>query len=186
MKLMIISDIHGAYDDLEKVLAIYQEEKPDKLVILGDILYHGPRNDLPEGYAPKKIIPALNALSERILAVRGNCDAEVDQMVLDFPMRSDYLEMYIDGRRFFITHGHLYDEHNFPALSAGDVYLYGHFHVPVFTREKGYYKVNPSSIALPKEGEKSFVIYEKGTFVFYNLHHQPLATYTFAQFENDT
>ena len=100
MKLMIISDIHGSYNDLEKVMHYFDEEQPDRLIILGDILYHGPRNDLPEGYAPKKCIPLLNKYKDKILAVRGNCDAEVDQMVLDFPMRSNYALLNVDGHDF--------------------------------------------------------------------------------------
>lgn len=175
MKLMIISDIHGSYDDLEKVLKIYELEQPDQLVILGDILYHGPRNDLPEGYAPKKVIPALNAIKDKIIAVRGNCDAEVDQMVLDFPMQGDYTTMYVDNHRFFITHGHLYDEKNFPYLNKGDVYIYGHYHVPVLEEKPdGVYRVNPNSIALPKQGEKSFLIYENEEFTLYNLENKPI------------
>lgn len=172
MKLMIISDIHGSYDDLAKVMSYYEMEKPDKLIILGDILYHGPRNDLPDGYAPKKIIPLLNKEKDHILAVRGNCDAEVDQMVLDFPIQSDYLTLYADGHMFFITHGHLFDERNFPSLNPGDVYIYGHFHVPVMKAcADGTYRINPNSIALPKEGVKSFVIYENETFIMYDLDH---------------
>ncbi len=172
MKLMIISDIHGSYEDLQTVMNYYEEEKADKLIILGDILYHGPRNDLPEGYAPKKCIPLLNSYKDKILAVRGNCDAEVDQMVLEFPMRADYALYDIDGHTFYITHGHLYNEENFPPLNQGDVYLYGHFHISVFIEKDGHYLVNPNSISLPKKGEKSFIIYEDEIFTFYNMNHE--------------
>lgn len=174
MKLMIISDIHGSYDDLKRVIDYFDEEHPDKLIILGDILYHGPRNDLPKGYAPKKCISLLNKYKDKIIAVRGNCDAEVDQMVLDFPIRSDYLLLNCDGHNFFITHGHLYDENHFPYLNKGDVYIYGHYHIPVLIKENNYYKVNPNSISLPKKGEKSFIIYENETFILYNIDKQEI------------
>lgn len=176
-KIMIISDIHGSYDDLKQIISLYNKHHCNQLIILGDILYHGPRNDLPEGYNPKKCITLLNQYKDEIIAVRGNCDAEVDQMVLEFPMRSDYLLYNIDDLTFFITHGHLYNKDNFPPLHKGDVYLYGHFHVPVFEKEGDYYKVNPSSIALPKEGEKGFLIYENHHFVRYNLDDIPLNNY---------
>lgn len=160
MKCMIISDIHGSYDDLKRVLDIYEEEKMDKLIILGDILYHGPRNDLPESYAPKKVIPLLNAYKKDIIAVRGNCDAEVDQMVLEFPMRGDYHELFIDGHRIFITHGHLYNEDEMPLLNKGDILMYGHFHKPIAKEKDGVIIFNPSSISLPKVGVKSYGVYE--------------------------
>ena len=162
MKLMIISDIHGSYDDLKKVMRIYEEEKMEKLIILGDILYHGPRNPLPEGYQPQKVMKLLNQYKDRIIAVRGNCDAEVDQMVLEFPMRGDYSELYVDGHCFFLTHGHLYDETHLPMLQKGDVFMYGHFHKPVLEEENGIVLFNPSSISLPKVGQKSFGVYEDG------------------------
>lgn len=160
MKFMIVSDIHGSYEDLKKVIQIFEEEKLDKLVLLGDLLYHGPRNPLPDGYNPKEVAKLLNQYKEKIVAVRGNCDAEVDQMVLEFPMRADYIELYVDGHRFFLTHGHLYDEEHLPMLHQGDVFLYGHFHKPVAKKENGIVFFNPSSISLPKAGEKSFGICE--------------------------
>lgn len=160
MKCMIVSDIHGSYEDLKKVIDIFEEEKMDKLILLGDLLYHGPRNPLPKGYNPKKVASLLNGYKDKIIAVRGNCDAEVDQMVLDFPMRADYLELYIDGHRFFITHGHLYNEDDLPLIQKGDVLMYGHFHKPIAKQANDIYIFNPSSIALPKEGVKSFGIYE--------------------------
>lgn len=172
MKFMMISDIHGDYSALKRVLDVYDQGDFDKLVILGDILYHGPRNDLPEGYAPKKCIPLLNAHKNDIIAVRGNCDAEVDQMVLEFPMRADYLEMFVDGHRFYLTHGHLYNETNFPHLNAGDVYCFGHFHIPLLEKENNYYKVNPNSISLPKKGVQSYIVYHDETLSLYDLDHQ--------------
>jgi len=177
MKFLIMSDIHGDSVCLKKVLDAYDAGHFDKMIILGDILYHGPRNDLPAGYNPKACIALLNPYKDEILAVRGNCDAEVDQMVLDFPMRADYLEIYADNHRWFITHGHLYDEGHMPKLSEGDIYLYGHFHVPVFEKtEEGYYKVNPNSISLPKAGTNGYLVYEDGVFTRMSLDAEVLET----------
>lgn len=174
MKLMIISDIHGSYNDLRRTMDIFEKEQMDKLVILGDILYHGPRNDLPDGYAPKKVIPLLNQYKDKIIAVRGNCDAEVDQMVLEFPMRADYTQLFLDGHRFFLTHGHLYDEDNRPMLSDGDVMMYGHFHKPITKEKEGVVIFNPSSISLPKEGVKSYGVYENDELKIYSLEKKCL------------
>ena len=121
MKVMFISDIHGSYTWAKRAIETYQEEKADKLIILGDILYHGPRNDLPDGYNCKRVIALLNPLKKDIIAVRGNCDSEVDQMVLDFPMRSDYALYDVDGHHFFLTHGHLYNEDQLPLLNDNDM-----------------------------------------------------------------
>lgn len=175
MKCMIISDIHGSYPDLKRVLEIYEEENMEKLIILGDILYHGPRNDLPEGYAPKKVISLLNQYKQDIIAVRGNCDAEVDQMVLEFPMRSDYHELYLDGHRFFLTHGHLYNQDDRPLLNEGDILMYGHFHVPILKKED-IIIFNPSSLSLPKAGEKSYGVYENSALSIFSLEKELLQT----------
>lgn len=175
MKCMIISDIHGSYPDLKKALEIYEEESMEKLIILGDILYHGPRNDLPEGYAPKKVISLLNQYKQDIIAVRGNCDAEVDQMVLEFPMRADYHELYLDGYRFFLTHGHLYNQNERPLLNKGDVLMYGHFHVPILKKED-IIIFNPSSLSLPKAGVKSYGVYENKTLSIFSLEKELLQT----------
>lgn len=165
MKLMFVSDIHGSYYYLNKALEAYYNEKPDKLILLGDLLYHGPRNDLPKEYAPKKVIPVLNDLKNTIIAVRGNCDAEVDQMVLDFPMMADYATIDVDGHHFFLSHGHLFNEENLPNLNEGDIFVYGHIHRPVAKCENGIYIINPSSISLPKEGRNSYGIYEDDKFI---------------------
>lgn len=164
MKVMFISDIHGSYTYAKKAIDLFEEEKADKLVILGDILYHGPRNDLPEGYAPKQVIPLLNSYKNKIIAVRGNCDAEVDQMVLDFPIRADYATIDVDNHHFFLTHGHLFGETNLPNLNNGDVFVYGHIHKQVAKKENNVYIINPSSISLPKEGNNSYGIYENNCF----------------------
>lgn len=169
MKCMIISDIHGSYKDLRRVMDIYEEEQFDKLIILGDILYHGPRNPLPEGYEPKSVIRLLNEYKDKIIAVRGNCDAEVDQMVLEFPMRADYHELYLDGHRFFLTHGHLYNEDELPLVTSGDVLMYGHFHKPILKNKQGIIIFNPSSISLPKESVKSYGTYENHELSIYSM-----------------
>ena len=123
MKIMIASDIHGAAGFCEKMLAAYDREQAEKLLLLGDILYHGPRNDLPEGYAPKEVLAMLNARKEEILCVRGNCDTEVDQMVLEFPILAEYCILYVGGRMIFATHGHVFHEKHLPMLKQGDILL---------------------------------------------------------------
>jgi len=174
MKCMIISDIHGSYDDLKRVIEIFEEENMDQLILLGDLLYHGPRNPLPEGYQPQKVIQLLNQYKEKIIAVRGNCDAEVDQMVLDFPIQADYTQLFIDGHRFFMTHGHLYNEENMPLLNKGDILMYGHFHVPIAKEKEGIYIFNPSSISLPKKGVKSYGVYENHTLTIFSLEKEQI------------
>ncbi|MEG0367134.1 MAG: phosphodiesterase [Coprobacillus sp.] len=169
MKCMIISDIHGSYEDLKKVISIFEEEKMDKLLILGDLLYHGPRNPLPDGYNPKEVAILLNKYKNKIIAVRGNCDAEVDQMVLEFPMRADYAQVFIDNHCFFLTHGHVYDKDNMPMLNKGDILMYGHYHKPIMEKETEIVIFNPSSISLPKEGLKSYGVYENHKLSLFSL-----------------
>ena len=171
MKYLIASDIHGSEFYCKKLIEAYESENADRLVLLGDILYHGPRNDLPEGYAPKKVIELLNAMKERIFCVRGNCDTEVDQMVLDFPLLSDYSYVLADGLCIFATHGHKYSRENPPKLKAGDVLLCGHTHIPAaeqFGADNWY--INPGSVSIPKNNsEKSYIIYENREFTFCTL-----------------
>ena len=151
--------------DLNKILEIFNSEGYDRLVILGDILYHGPRNDLPPSYAPKKVIEALNAISDRIIAVRGNCDTEVDQMVLNFPVLSDYAILFLDGISVYLTHGHKYSPTNPPPLQRGDVMLYGHTHVLKIEQTQNNVFINPGSITIPKENNpQSYMCYEDGKF----------------------
>ncbi len=153
MKLMIASDIHGSAYYCEKLLDCYKKEQPDKLVLLGDILYHGPRNDLPKDYSPKKVIEMLNGIKNEILCVRGNCDTEVDQMVLQFPIMADYAFLYWNGRMVYVTHGHVHNMANLPMLKKGDILLHGHTHVPacVKTEEDNIVYLNPGSVSIPKE-----------------------------------
>ena len=130
MKIMIASDIHGAAGFCEQMLAAYDREQAQKLLLLGDILYHGPRNDLPEGYAPKEVLAMLNARKEELLCVRGNCDTEVDQMVLEFPILAEYCILYVNDRMIFATHGHNFNEKNLPMLKKGDILLQNHISMP--------------------------------------------------------
>lgn len=170
MKLFFISDIHGSLYYLEKVLKIYEEENADYLVILGDELYHGARNPLPEGYNPKGVTELLNKYMDKIIAVRGNCDSEVDEMVLDFPIMSTYSSILYDNKRLFLTHGHIYGEDNLPKLSSGDVLIYGHTHIPVAKKKDDIFIINPGSIALPKDGNpNSYGVLENNIFEIKDL-----------------
>jgi putative phosphoesterase len=150
-KIMIASDIHGSAYYCRQLLERFKEENPDKLVLLGDILYHGPRNDLPKEYAPKEVIAMLNPLRDRIICVRGNCDTEVDQMVLDFNVLSEQGILYVNDRNLTIVHGHKLDEKNRPAIQPGDYLLYGHTHIPKVEEKDGVYYLNPGSVSIPKE-----------------------------------
>ena len=164
MKLLIASDIHGSAFWCRKLLEAAEAESPDKLILLGDLLYHGPRNDLPQGYAPKEVIPMLSAWQEKILAVRGNCEAEVDQMVLPFPCMADYALLEADGITFYLTHGHLWNPDRLPPLPAGTVFLSGHTHVKLDVTKDGIRCLNPGSVSIPKDGSNSCMVYEDGTF----------------------
>ncbi|HIQ95031.1 MAG TPA: phosphodiesterase [Candidatus Limivivens merdigallinarum] len=165
MKLMFASDIHGSAYYCRKMLEAYRMEKAERLVLLGDILYHGPRNDLPREYAPKEVIAMLNPLKEEIYAVRGNCEAEVDQMVLEFPVLADYSLILADKVCFYATHGHVYNEKHLPPLKNGDVLIHGHTHVLRAEEKDGYFLLNPGSVSIPKEGNPpSYGIYEDGVF----------------------
>ena len=170
-RYMIASDIHGSALYTAKLLEAYHREKPDQLILLGDILYHGPRNDLPAGYAPKEVIAMLNPLASRILCVRGNCDAEVDQMVLDFPLMAEYTWLPVKGHRLFITHGHIYNAQTPPPMEKGDILLHGHTHVPVCEHQPGgWWLLNPGSVSIPKEGSAhSYLLLEDGTFFWKTL-----------------
>jgi len=170
MKLLIASDIHGSAYYCRKLLEAYEREEADRLVLLGDLLYHGPRNDLPEGYAPKEVLAMLNERKEEILCVRGNCDTEVDQMVLQFPSLADYGFLYEQGHMIFLTHGHVFNEQNPPMLKKGDLLLHGHTHVPVCREHETYLCLNPGSVSIPKEGSAhSYLVYENGTFLWKEL-----------------
>ena len=164
MKLVIASDIHGSAYWCGKLCELIEAENPDKIVLLGDLLYHGPRNDLPRDYAPKQVIPMLSGLKEKILAVRGNCEAEVDQMVLPFPCLADYALLCCDGVTMYLTHGHHANLDNLPPLVAGSVFLSGHTHVKLDKVVDGIRCLNPGSVSIPKDGSHSCMIFENGDF----------------------
>ena len=170
MKIMIASDLHGAAPAVRNLLAAFDASGAERLVLLGDILYHGPRNDLPEGYDPKAVIALLSPYAEKILCVRGNCDAEVDQMVLPFPIMAKTETLSVDGRTWFAAHGHRAGanptDRDLPDLPTGSVVLTGHTHVPTCDRnEGGLLLLNPGSVSIPKGGfPATYAIYENGTF----------------------
>ena len=165
MKYMFASDVHGSAYYCRKMLKAYDEEKAERLVLLGDLLYHGPRNDLPVEYAPKEVIRLLNNRKNEIYAVRGNCEAEVDQMVLEFPVMADYCILALDGRTFYATHGHIYNKDHLPPMMDGDILIHGPY-TCAESREHG--KLHPSescSVSIPKEGNPpTYAVYEDGIF----------------------
>lgn len=166
MKLIIASDIHGSAFWCGKLMDLVETEQPDKLLLLGDLLYHGPRNDLPRDYAPKQVIPMLSKYADRILAVRGNCEAEVDQMVLPFPCMSDSAQVLVDGTTMYLTHGHHRNPENLPLLPEGSIFLSGHTHVKLDVVKNGIRCLNPGSVSIPKDGSHSCLVWEDGTFSF--------------------
>ena len=170
MKWMIASDIHGSAAYCEKLLAAFGREQADRLLLLGDLLYHGPRNDLPQGYAPKEVIAQLSPLKDKVFCVRGNCEAEVDQMVLPFPVLADYCLLEQKGRVIFATHGHHYNLENPPLLQPGDVLLHGHTHIPAKDNSLGFWYLNPGSVSIPKENSPhSYMTLEDGQFLWKDL-----------------
>jgi hypothetical protein len=163
MKIIIASDIHGSAKYCRKLIEAYENEKAEKLLLLGDILYHGPRNPLPDEYNPKEVAALLDKYKEKILCVCGNCDSEVDQMVLTFPILSHYAAVFCDGLNIYLSHGH----RAVPPLQKGDVYITGHTHVPLNVVEGEYYHLNPGSTSLPKENsERGYILYENRSFAF--------------------
>lgn len=166
MKWMIASDLHGSAYYCRQMVAAFEREGADRLLLLGDLLYHGPRNDLPREYAPKEVIPLLNGLKLKLCCVRGNCEAEVDQMVLDFPVMADYCILPVGQRLVYATHGHVYNLKNLPPLAPGDVLLHGHTHVPAWKDfGDGNWYLNPGSLSIPKENScHSYMTLEGETF----------------------
>ena len=171
MKWMIASDLHGSAYYCRKMLEAFEREGADRLFLLGDLLYHGPRNDLPREYAPKEVIPLLNGQKEKLLCVRGNCDAEVDQRVLEFPVLADYAVLPVGRRLIYATHGHIYHVKNLPPLAPGDVLLHGHTHVPAWTEfGQGNLYLNPGSVSIPKENSPhSYMTLEENTMQWKEL-----------------
>ena len=165
MKYLFASDIHGSAYYCRKLLDAFREEQAERLVLLGDLLYHGPRNDLPREYASKEVIALLNEHKNKIYAVRGNCEAEVDQMVLEFPVMADYCILSVDGRTFYATHGHIYNQDNLPPLQEGDILIHGHTHVLKAQQMDGYILLNPGSVSIPKEGNPAtYAVLENSIF----------------------
>ena len=163
MKWCIASDIHGSAFYCQKMLAAFDAEQADRLLLLGDVLYHGPRNDLPKEYAPKTVLALLNERKDRILCVRGNCDTEVDQMVLDFPILADYAVLCAGQRLIYVTHGHKFNTKNLPPLQPGDVLLHGHTHIPACEETEGILYCNPGSVSIPKaDSAHSYMTLENG------------------------
>ena len=170
MKWLIASDIHGSASCCRRLLERFEAERADKMLLLGDLLYHGPRNALPEGYETMDAAAMLNEYKDRILCVRGNCDAEVDQMVLEFPIINDSTAIYENGLLIFATHGHLYDEFCLPPLSGIDVLLCGHTHVPALHDHGSFVYMNPGSVSIPKGGSShSYMTLEDGLFTWKTL-----------------
>ncbi|MDD7615061.1 MAG: phosphodiesterase [Clostridiaceae bacterium] len=178
MKWLIASDIHGSAYWCRLLLEKYAEEKADRLILLGDVLYHGPRNDLPDEYAPKKVIEMLNRMSDSILCVRGNCDTEVDQMVLNFPVLADYALLALGERTVYLTHGHIYNENNLPPLREGDILLNGHTHVSKCVDHGKYVYMNPGSVSIPKENTPhGYMTLESGRFIWKALDGEIIREY---------
>ena len=180
MKLLIASDVHGCAAAMRALEARICSEMPDRIILLGDILYHGPRNDLPSGYAPKEVAAILNSMADRLVCVRGNCDSEVDQMVLDFHCRADYVLIEVDGRLLYLTHGHVAHmmPDNPPALVTGSAFLFGHTHIKTLHEREGILFVNPGSISLPKDETASYATYENNVFMLKSLDGTVLCTHS--------
>jgi len=170
MKWVIASDIHGSEYYCDRLLKAYRHEQADRLLLLGDILYHGPRNDLTLRYNTRAVAEMLNDMKEQIVCVRGNCDSEVDQMVLEFPIMSDYVLLAEDSATIFATHGHIYNQNNLPPLYKGDVLLNGHTHIAECIEHENYVYMNPGSISLPKaDSWHGYMTMENGEFVWKDL-----------------
>lgn len=175
---LVVSDIHGSLCGAKLMEEAYKLHQADVILCLGDVLYHGPRNDLPQDYAPKKVIPIMNSYTDKIIAVRGNCEAEVDQMVLDFACTSDYNILPYKGKKIFMSHGHIYGPDKLPKLAKGDIFLSGHTHIPTATKnENGIFLLNPGSTSLPKGGHpKSYGLIQDGVFTVYTFEHKEYMT----------
>lgn len=180
MKWFIVSDIHGSYYYCKKAVECYKKENADRMLLLGDVLYHGPRNDLPKDYLPKQVTELLNSMKDEILCVRGNCDAEVDQMVLEFPILADYALLDMGNALVFATHGHIYNENNLPSLKKGDILLCGHTHVAKCVCHENYIYMNPGSAAIPKEdSHRGYMTLENGKFLWKDFDGNIKCEYTY-------
>lgn len=179
MKWFIASDIHGSEYYTKQMIAAFEAEKADRILLLGDILYHGPRNDLPRDYAPKAVIDILNNYSDKILCVRGNCDTEVDQMVLDFPILADYAVICEGSCLIYATHGHKFNCDNLPPIKRNDILLHGHTHVPVYIKNDNYTYINPGSVSIPKENSHhGYMTLCDGVFLWKDFDGNVINSYT--------
>jgi putative phosphoesterase len=182
MIYLIASDIHGSAYFTHKLIDAYKNNNASRLILLGDILYHGPRNDLPLEYNPKKTYALLNMYGDSILCVKGNCEAEVDQMVLEFPIMADYATVFLEelgGRMIYLTHGHHYNEGNLPPMKKGDILINGHTHIPVAKEENGFVFLNPGSVSIPKGGwPNSYILYKERTFTVLDFEGNTLMDFT--------
>ncbi len=170
MKLLFASDLHGSAYFTKKLITAIEKEQPEKIILLGDYLNHGPRNALPKEYDPQAIVTMLNPLQEKLICVRGNCDSEVDQMLFDFPMMGDYTTLFIDGLQIFATHGHIFNFENLPPLSKGSVFIQGHTHLPVIEKKDTIILLNPGSVSIPRgEHTNTYMTYENGIFSLKDL-----------------
>ncbi len=177
MKLLIASDLHGSAYWCRRLLAAWDREEPERVVLLGDLLYHGPRNDLPEEYNPREVITLLNERRGSILCVRGNCDTEVDQMVLQFPILADYAWIATEKQSLFATHGHVYNTRNLPPLREGEILLHGHTHIPAWEDHGSFRYYNPGSVSIPKGNSKpAYMTLEDGAFTWKTLDGETFHT----------
>lgn len=178
MKWLIASDIHGSAYYCEKLLTAYRRERADRILLLGDILYHGPRNDLPKEYDPKRVMEMLNEIENDIVCVRGNCDAEVDQMILNFPIMADYAIINVGKHIIFATHGHIYNNENLPPIHEDDIILHGHTHIPVCEKFATHTFINPGSVSIPKANSPhSYMTFEGTVFEWKNIEGKAYKKY---------
>lgn len=172
MKYLFAGDIHGSVYYMKRLLKRIEQEKPDRIILLGDLLYHGPRNSLPKDYDPKTVTEMLNSLKDRAVSVRGNCDCEVDQMVLQFPIMAEYIIMECGEHVIYVTHGHTFNKKNPLPMQAGDVILCGHTHVPEISELNDYVYLNTGSVSMPKYGTRnSYVVFRNDTFVWKDVNN---------------
>lgn len=170
MKILVLSDIHGSLYYLNKVLNTYEQENFNYILILGDELYHGPRNNLPKDYNPKEVANLLNKYKNKILAIRGNCDSEVDQMLIEYPILSDYTIILLNNRKIFATHGHIYNKNNLPPLEKNDIFIYGHTHIFEAVKDNDIYFLNPGSISLAKNNNpNTYGVLDENSFIIKDL-----------------
>lgn len=180
MKYVFASDIHGSAFFAKKLIDKFEEHSADKLILLGDLLYHGPRNDLPIDYNPKAVIEYFNKYKDRIYSVRGNCDSEVDQMVLEFPIMSDYSVFVLNDISFIATHGHIYNPETLPPIKKGEALIFGHIHLPIAEKRGDIYVLNPGSTSIPKGGNKSsYAVLEDKKFTIYTFDDEIIKEISF-------